>query len=325
MRPLNWPPARLLPVVLGSAVFAPGPDWDALGQRWWAHVKFLADDSLEGRDTGSHGFDRAADYMADQFRAAGLKPAGTGGYRQPMDFDVVRIDESRCSLDLLRDGKLEPVKLGDDAVIGVSTRSAETLEAGAVFVGYGLTVPELNYDDLAAQDVKGKIVVYVTGGPADMSGPIKAHYQSLEERRRALRKAGVVGTVAIPNPKSIERPWSRVAASRFEPRMELRDPGFDVPPPLPLAILFKTDRAEMLLAGSGHTFQEVLAALNADTPLPHFPLAVALRARVGMTRSEVRSENVVGRAPRERSGPQEGICHRQRAPGPYRDWRTRQR
>ena len=84
------------------------PDWDGLGKLWWSHIQFLADDSLEGRDTGSQGFEKAANYMAEQFRAAGLEPAGVDGYRQPMDFQVVKIDESRCSLDLLQDGKMLP-------------------------------------------------------------------------------------------------------------------------------------------------------------------------------------------------------------------------
>jgi len=161
---------------VGGAAFAQSPDWAALGKRWWSHVRFLADDSLEGRDTGSSGFEKAADYMAEQFRAVGLEPAGVEGYRQLMDFDVVRIDETRCSFDLVRDGKVEPVKLGDDAILGVNSHAAENVEASAVFVGYGLTVPELNYDDLAGQDLKGKIVVFVTGGPTAMPGPIKAHY-----------------------------------------------------------------------------------------------------------------------------------------------------
>ncbi len=270
----------LVSFVLATAcvsALAQSPDWDALGKRWWAHVQFLADDTLEGRDIGSRGFEKAADYMAEQFRAAGLQPAGVNGYRQPMDFDVVRIDESRSSLDLLHDGKTEPVKLGDDAILGVNSHAAETVEAAAVFVGYGLTVPELHYDDLAGLDVKGKIAVFVTGGPADMPGPIKAHYQSGEERRRALVKAGVIGMISIPNPKSAEVPWSRIAASRFQPRMELRDPGHDAPPPYQVGITFNPARADMLFAGSGHTFHEVLAALYADKSLPHFPLAVKIQ------------------------------------------------
>jgi Zn-dependent M28 family amino/carboxypeptidase len=281
----------------GGAALAQTPDWNALGKSWWSHVQFLADDNLEGRDTGSRGFEKAADYMAEQFRAVGLEPAGVDGYRQPMDFQVVKIDESRCSLDLLRDGKAQPVKLGDDAILGVSSRAAEKVEADAVFVGYGLTVPESHYDDLAGQDLKGKIVVLITGGPSDMPGPVKAHYQSGEERRKALAQAGVIGAITIQNPKSAEVPWSRVAASRFQPRMELSDPGQGVPPPLPLSISFNPARAEMLFAGSGHSFQEILAALNRDKPLPHFPLAVSVHARAGMIRSQVKSENVAGLLP----------------------------
>jgi Zn-dependent M28 family amino/carboxypeptidase len=281
----------------GGAALAQSTDWNALGKQWWSHVQYLADDSLEGRDTGSRGYEKAATYMAEQFRAAGLEPAGVDGYRQPMDFQVVKLDESRCSLDLLRDGKTQPVKLGDDAILGVSSHAAEKVTAGAVFAGYGLTVPESHYNDLAGQDVKGKIVVLVTGGPSDMPGPVKAHYQSGEERRKALAQAGAIGTITIQNPKSAEIPWSRIAASRFQPRMELADPGKDAAPPLSVGILFNPAKAEMLFAGSGHTFQEILTALNEDKPLPHFPLAVQVQARVGMARSQVKSENVVAVLP----------------------------
>jgi Peptidase family M28 len=282
---------------LSGLGFAQDPDWNAAGKAWWSHIQYLADDKLEGRDTGSPGFEKAAAYMADQFRAAGLAPAGADGYRQPIDFDVVRIDETRSSLDLLRDGNVQMVNLGEDALLGVNSHAAEHVEADAVFVGYGLTVPELKYDDLAGQDVKGKIVVFVTGGPSDLPGPVKAHYESGEERRKALAKAGVIGTISIGNPKAVEVPWSRIADSRFQPRMELRDPGSDTAPFLKVSIAFNPEHAEMLFGGSGHTFGEVLAALNADKPVPHFPLAVRVRTRLGMTRSEVKSENIVGVLP----------------------------
>ena len=55
------------------------PDYEALGRRWWSHVEVLADDRMEGRETGSPGFARAADYVTERFRAAGLQPAGTDG------------------------------------------------------------------------------------------------------------------------------------------------------------------------------------------------------------------------------------------------------
>src|SRR5215469_1347515 len=89
---------------IAGLAFAQERDWNALGKAWWSHVQYLADDSLEGRDVGSPGFEKAATYMADQFRAAGLQPAGVDGYRQPMDFEVVRFDESRSSIELIRNG-----------------------------------------------------------------------------------------------------------------------------------------------------------------------------------------------------------------------------
>jgi hypothetical protein len=281
-------------LTLGAVCLAQAPDWSALGKRWWSHVQFLADDRLAGRDTGSPGFEKAADYMAEQFRAAGLEPAGVSGYRQPMDFDAVCIDETRSSLELLRDGKPEALKLGDAATLSANGHAAEKVEAAAVFVGYGLTVPELHYDDLAGRNVKGKIAVFLTGGPAELPGPIKAHYQSDEERRRAFAKAGIIGAIAIPNPKSAEVPWSRVAASRLQPRMEFRDADAEGPPTYQVAITFNPARAEALFSGSRHTFQEILEALQADRPLPHFPLAVKIRSRLGMTRWDVKSENVAG-------------------------------
>jgi Peptidase family M28 len=284
--------------LVADGVALPGsPDWVALGQRWWSHVQYLADDRLEGRDTGSPGYEQAAAYVADQFRAAGLQPAGTHGYRQPVQFNVVRVDEPHSSLELVHEGRASPLRFGEDAMFYLFPGSSAAVEADALFAGYGLRVPELNYDDLADPDVRGKILVIMSGGPADMPGPIKAHYQSPIERRRSFLRAGVVGLVRIANPKSIDLPWERMATARFEPRMDLQDPGEDLPPPIPLVVYFNTDHGQLLFQHSGHEFAEILRAIDADQPLPHFPLRARIRARVGMTRSTVASENVVGLYP----------------------------
>ncbi|MGH9675698.1 MAG: M28 family metallopeptidase [Candidatus Acidiferrum sp.] len=280
------------------ATWAAAPDWGALGKRWWAHVQYLADDKLEGRDVGSAGFEMAAAYVTDQFKRAGLKPTGTDGYKQAVEFVATKIDEGGSSLELVRDGKAEGVKFGEEAFLSVSQDTAKEMEANAVFVGYGLTVPELKYDDLAGMDLKGKIAVYVSGGPATMPGPLKAHYQSGDERRAALQRAGAVGVAVIPNPKAAEVPWSRVAGSRFEAHMQLasmarerRALGYSV------GMEINPEHAEKFFAGSGHTFQEVLDALNADKPLPHFALAEKIRVRTNVTKWQVKSENLAGVLP----------------------------
>src|SRR5258708_32644980 len=115
-----------------------------------------------------------------------------------------------------------------------------------------------------------------------MSTEIKAHYQSGDERRKALRKAGAIGVAVIPNPKATEVPWSRTAASRLQPEMELSDKAAGKQMDLQVALAINPAYADEFLAGSGHTFQEVLNALEADKPLPHFPLAAGGKARVIM-------------------------------------------
>src|SRR5690349_4996955 len=74
----------------------------APAERWWAHVSFLADDRLKGRETGRPEHREAAEYIARHFKEAGLKPGGTSGYFQPVPFRSRRIVESKSSLALVR-------------------------------------------------------------------------------------------------------------------------------------------------------------------------------------------------------------------------------
>ena len=283
-------------VLLGAAVaMAAERDWEALGKQWWSHVQFLADDKLEGRDTGSAGFEKAAAYVTEQFRKVGLKPAGEHGYAQSVEFNVMQIDESGSSIELVREGKSTPVKLGDEAFFELAhSELPATAEAPAVFVGYGLKVPELGYDDFAGQELRGKIAVYVKGGPKTMSTEIKAHYQSGDERRKALQKAGAIGVAEIPNPKATEVPWSRTSASRLQPDMELSDKAAGKRSDLQVALAINPAYADVFFAGSGHRFQEVLEAMEADKPLPHFALAARVKTRLNMKRWKVKSVNLAG-------------------------------
>ena len=85
-------------------------DWSSAAKNWWAHVQYLADDQLQGRHTGTAGFDAAAAYVEKQFRVAGLQPAGTTGYRQDVAFNVVHLNEEATRWEIVRDGKPIPVQ-----------------------------------------------------------------------------------------------------------------------------------------------------------------------------------------------------------------------
>jgi len=281
-----------------SLLAAPSAPSHFDGKTWWKHVQVLADDNMEGRETGSPGLRKAEAYVVDQLTKAGLQPAGSNGFYQPVQFIQREIDESRSSAALVRDGKPEPLTLGEDAFF--STRidlAAEEITAPLVFIGYGLQVPEKGFDDFAGQDLKGKIAVFLSGSPEEITGPLASHYQTAVERGKALHAAGVIGIITILNPASMDIPWSRISLNRTHPAMDLADPEFNETAGLKTFLTFNPAQAEKLFAGSGHTFAEIAALGKDRKPLPRFPLAVSLQARASVKRSEVESANVIARLP----------------------------
>src|SRR5207248_3331417 len=138
-------------------------------------------------------------------------------------------------------------------------------------------------------------IVTIAGGPADIAGPLKSHYSFVTERGRFLKQAGVVGTVTIPNPKSMDIPWSRQALARFQEAMSLADPGLADNAGLKIGVTVNPEHADKWLAGSGHNLAELLALADAGKPLPRFPLTTSLRAKVKVERRQVDSQNVVAR------------------------------
>jgi Zn-dependent M28 family amino/carboxypeptidase len=265
--------------------------------RWWSHVQFLADDRLEGRDTGSEGHRKAVDYVIEQFKLAGLKPAGTSGYLQPVRFRSRRIREEESSLALVRDGRAEQLKLGDDATFSMRIEAPETVEAPLVFAGYGLSIPEANYDDFKGLDVRGKVVVYLSGTPSGLPAPLLAHYQSTAERWAVLKRLGAIGAINIPNPKRTDIPWERSTLSRLQPSMSLADPALDDTAGQKLSVTVNAARAEKLFAGTDRTFKEILALADAEQPLPTFQLPASVRATVRFETTEIESPNVVAVLP----------------------------
>jgi hypothetical protein len=267
------------------------------GQTWWDHIKFLADDKLEGRDTGSRGEREAQKYAIEQLKKAGVEPAGVDGYYQPVKFVSRQIMEKDCSLALIRDGKREELMLGEDAIIGTRVMPAPEVEAALVFAGYGLKVPEKNYDDFAGLDVRGKIIVILAGSPAEIPGALASHYQTAAERWKVLRANGAIGIVSLPNPASMDIPWSRMALNRAHPSMDLDYPEFNETEGAKITVTVNPASAEKFFAGSGHSFAE-LAALGKDRkPLPHFPLAVSLAAKTRVEVTKIESANLVAKIP----------------------------
>ena len=266
------------------------------GQSWWNYVKVLADDKMEGRDTGSEGLKRAEAYIVEQLKVDGLQPVGTDGYYQPVKLIARRTLENDSNVALFHDGKSEPLSFERDAYLVNRISQAPKVDAPLVFLGWGLDIPEKGYSDLQGMDLKGKVAVVLLGGsPSEIPGPLSAHYNAIRERWSALKKAGAVGIIFIPNPYSMDIPWERLKVLRTQAGMGPADETLEDTTGMKLGVAFNPASADKLFAGSGHTFQEISDLAKARKPLPRFPLKAEIRARTKMEVQELESSNIVAK------------------------------
>ena len=276
-----------------SALAAEAPD---RAERWWRHVEVLASDANEGRATGSQGYERAADYVVEQFRKVGLKPAGTDGYRQPISFVEQSILAGESSAVLVGPAGEKSLSISGDLILsGGGGPVPEHVDAPLVFAGYGLHLPEAGHDDFAGLDLKGKIAVVISGGPAGISGALKSHARS--ERAGWLARQGAVGLITLVTPGQVEVPWARRIALAAQPALYLKDPALrDNGAPFMSAQLDPA-RSHILFEGSGRDFGAIVKAADSSAEVPRFPLAQRLKARIAAKRSDLTGFNLIALLP----------------------------
>jgi Zn-dependent M28 family amino/carboxypeptidase len=300
MRSRPWfLPAGFVVLALAAAASVRGaaPDRPE-ARRWLEHLKFLASDAMRGRQTGSPEHLKAAEYVAAQFKALGLQPgAPDGSFLQPVPFATRRVRESECALELVFPDRVQPLTLGTDATISMSIDEADSIEAPLVFIGYGISVPEQGYDDLAHADLAGKVAVFLQGGPASVTEPRRSQSQFAGERWARLKEKGAIGLITIRNPRRSDGTWERGAAQRFNPGMSLADPDVDERQGQRLSLTINSVQAQKWFEGSGHQFVDLLALADSGAALPVFPLAARVRAKVRYDRQVVTSQNVIALLP----------------------------
>lgn len=248
-------------------------------------VEWLAAPALGGRLAGSPGYLTAAKGMADRLRDAGLAPAGSEGFLQPVE--VEWNDIRTCALERVdADGTRHPLRLGEDFTCRGLTGS-RTVTAPVVFAGYGLSWPERGYDDYAGLDVRGKIVLAFKEAPPFQVDSTGWGPRALPRpRARVAAARGAVGLLLVPRTGQ-PHPQKPIASMLEGPGpQEPRFPSFQVDQPV----------AEALLEGSGTTLA-ALQSLIDSTRAPHSrALGASLRAQVAATyHPHQRSVNVLAR------------------------------
>ena len=264
-----------------------------------AHMRFLSDDLLEGRATGSRGYEIAAKYMAAQFEALGLEPAGdSGSYFQSVPYRSLHVDEKQTTVSFFQNGQEQPLVFGKDFIsYGDPSRPDTTVEAPIVFVGDGVTAPEQNYDDYRGIDAKGKIVVFFYNAP-NFESSVKAHYTAIEIKEAIAVAHGAVGVIALEDPVN-EQVYSFAQEVRDLAFPNLRwldkqgHPNDDFSQ-LKANIQLDLASTRKFLEATGHSPDELFAAVKNGKLVP-FETQLTARIHTVTRIEDLHSPNIVAR------------------------------
>jgi Zn-dependent M28 family amino/carboxypeptidase len=280
----------LLVLVLPAAATSPR---EFSAERFKAHVTFLADDLLEGREAGTRGHEIAARYVASQFELLGIKPAGTDGtYYQRIEFSEATLTGTAPSLEIKGPAGARTFSHGDRAYIGgpVSGGSVD-VTAPLVFAGYGMTDAALGIDDYKGLDVRNKIAVVLWGLPKGMDSEIGAHLQSQQ-----AGVAGRHGAVAVIRVDALI-PWAVFAEFAGEPATTWigRDGApFDPSGGLKAGAVMEQTAAEALFAGAATSLAQIVEAAGRGERPAGFALATEARLTATTTTRRFSSPEVIG-------------------------------
>jgi Peptidase family M28/PA domain len=265
-----------------------------------ASMTFLADDLVEGRQPGSRGFAIASKYIESQFISLGLQPGIDGkSYVQPVPFRKGVIDEKGSSMVLINNGKKEILQLGNDFLLSPYFASTSSeLTAPLVFVGFGVSAPELSYDDYENMDVRGKIVVYLNGAPASFPSNERAYFSSASKFSEAIQH-GAVGVISFSAPTDNRSSWDaavrRTKQGAFK-WLNKEGNAMNGNDELKAVINFNSTFAEKLFAASGRTAKQIFELATTES-LESFPLKMEAHIKVKTTHSFVQGSNLVGILP----------------------------
>lgn len=279
---------------------SPGPAFSA--DRVRAHVAFLADDLLEGRDTGSRGNEIAARYVANQFASFGLEPGGENGtWYQRVTFQQTNFGATPGSITIGGPAGEQRFTHAGDVLVGLNGREPKLdISAELVFVGFGVEDPRFKLDDYRGLDVKGKIAVVLRGFPKGLPSEEGAHLAA--EKAKVAERHGAIGVLGVNTLLSEKtHPWKQVLQYAADPDYSWVGPDgvvFSEAPGIRAGGLLNGPAAEALFAGSGHTLAAVRKVADQKLGTPRgFALKTRVRIQSESTSERVTSPNVIAILP----------------------------
>jgi Zn-dependent M28 family amino/carboxypeptidase len=302
MKPLPLLAAALLaaPAVLPAQTVPADPIFSAAAVR--AHVEFLADDLLKGRDTGSEGHEIAARYVASQFDGLGLKPAGdNGGWLQRITFQKTEPASTPATLTVTGPGGARSFTHGGDVLMGLNAAEPHLdVTAPLVFVGFGLENARLGLNDYAGLDVKGKIVVTLRGYPKGLPSEEGAHLSAT--KGKIAESHGAIGMISLGTIQSMKaRPWARMVQFADDPDFTWVSPQgvpFDAAPGLRASASLNDPAADAVFAGAPTGIAAIRKVADKVGGKPKgFVLKTSVQIKADSISQRVTSPNVVAILP----------------------------
>jgi hypothetical protein len=289
--------AVLLAATIAASVVHAQTDFSA--DRFKAHVTFLADDVLEGREAGTRGHEIAARYVASQFALLGVRPGATGGsYFEKVNLQEARVTGASPRLTLIGPRGTETLKQRAAVMIqGSIAGGAATLNAPLVFVGYGMKDATVGFDDYEGLDVRGKIAVALSGSPKGMDSEVGAHLSS--EQPRVAAEHGALGIIVVQtHATSAAFTWDQIVEFRTAPFTTwVRSDGtpFDPAYGMKALVAIKPAAAPPLFEGSPKTLAEILNEADSPGRRPKgFSMKVSAAISVAMKMRRYSSPDVIG-------------------------------
>ena len=288
----------LVPLALLATAAAPAPQADiAAAQRVRADVEFLASDLLEGRDTGSKGYDIGASYVASRFRAIGLTPGGNaGGWYVEVPFRRA-VHSGTPVAAIVTGNQAKALRSGTDFAARPSlTQQQRSIDAPLVFAGHGISDPRLGIDDYAGLDVRGKIVVVLDGTPPGLPTEVSAHLNSYKPviagEKGAAGLIQVSGTGSRPNFNLLAY-YDRPVVDWVDQSGKTKSQSTDIP----LVATISKDIAGQLFRAAGKDASRVFAASEKPGTLAGFAIPARFRLTDQMQWNDFTSPEVIGLLP----------------------------
>jgi Zn-dependent M28 family amino/carboxypeptidase len=271
--------------------------------------KYISTDAFEGRGPATRAETKTINYIADQFKAAGVLPAGDTINGQRSYFQVVPLLKSefvappQFTLNL-GNGQSMPLTQGEQIALRAPMNGANSVNLAnvpLVFLGYGVTAPERNWDDFKNQDVKGKLIVVLIndpdfeGGDGDFGGKAMTYYGRWTYKYEEAARRGAAGVLIVHETDPASYGWNTVKNSNTNTMFDIvrQNPAAEHP-------LFESwiqrPLAEKIFAASGLNFDQAKAAAKKRDFQP-IPLKATLSAQGQAQVATINSHNVVGYLP----------------------------